>query len=553
MRAAATPSIHYRFYRKEPIMQSTVFGIDLGTACSNASYIDATGNVVTARSSEGANTTPSVVYFTDNGDTTVGEVAKDLALVEPDRTAQLVKPLMGKDEPAIVVDGVAKSPEEVSSYILRKVAQDAVQSSGMDIDGVVVTVPAHFGDVERAATKAAAEIAGLNLINLVQEPVAAAVYYGCTKSDADSVVMVYDLGGGTFDASVIAITRNDEGTDIRVVCADGNHNLGGRLWDDQIVNYLADAFVSQTGYEDEFDPYAQQALRNAAEKAKKHLSSKDEDTVALNIAGLPARISLTRETFDQMTSHLLSQTIEITRSTLDNAASKGCVVEKILLVGGSTRMSQVVEALKANFPDIPLEINDPDEAVSKGAALCALDILAGKGAPGEGGVSEKSVVSQLQLTGNAVPLTIHYATTKSYGVQVLDVKTNRDMVCNLIQKNQQITSDDHTYRVERIFGTNVDNQQTVEVRVFENDEELDLIPIDRDPIKTATFDLNGSSLPKNSPIEVAFCLSEEGLLSVTAMEPQSGRNLEFDVQVSSGLSPEEVERIKNDALTVEVQ
>lgn len=553
MRAAATPSIHYRFYRKEPIMQSTVFGIDLGTACSNASYIDATGNVVTARSSEGANTTPSVVYFTDNGDTTVGEVAKDLALVEPDRTAQLVKPLMGKDEPAIVVDGVAKSPEEVSSYILRKVAQDAVQSSGMDIDGVVVTVPAHFGDVERAATKAAAEIAGLNLINLVQEPVAAAVYYGCTKSDADSVVMVYDLGGGTFDASVIAITRNDEGTDIRVVCADGNHNLGGRLWDDQIVNYLADAFVSQTGYEDEFDPYAQQALRNAAEKAKKHLSSKDEDTVALNIAGLPARISLTRETFDQMTSHLLSQTIEITRSTLDNAASKGCVVEKILLVGGSTRMPQVVEALKANFPDIPLEINDPDEAVSKGAALCALDILAGKGAPGEGGVSEKSVVSQLQLTGNAVPLTIHYATTKSYGVQVLDVKTNRDMVCNLIQKNQQITSDDHTYRVERIFGTNVDNQQTVEVRVFENDEELDLIPIDRDPIKTATFDLNGSSLPKNSPIEVAFCLSEEGLLSVTAMEPQSGRNLEFDVQVSSGLSPEEVERIKNDALTVEVQ
>ena len=423
----------------------------------------------------------------------------------------------------------------------------------MDIDGVVVTVPAHFGDVERAATKAAAEIAGLNLINLVQEPVAAAVYYGCTKSDADSVVMVYDLGGGTFDASVIAITRNDEGTDIRVVCADGNHNLGGRLWDDQIVNYLADAFVSQTGYEDEFDPYAQQALRNAAEKAKKHLSSKDEDTVALNIAGLPARISLTRETFDQMTSHLLSQTIEITRSTLDNAASKGCVVEKILLVGGSTRMPQVVEALKANFPDIPLEINDPDEAVSKGAALCALDILAGKGAPGEGGVSDESVVSQLQLTGNAVPLTIHDATTKSYGVQVLDVKTNRDMVCNLIQKNQQITSDDHTYRVERIFGTNVDNQQTVEVRVFENDEELDLIPIDRDPIKTATFDLNGSSLPKNSPIEVAFCLSEEGLLSVTAMEPQSGRNLEFDVQVSSGLSPEEVERIKNDALTVEVQ
>ena len=160
---------------------------------------------------------------------------------------------------------------------------------------------------------------------------------------------------------------------------------------------------------------------------------------------------------------------------------------------------------------------------------------------------------QLQLTGDATPLTIHYATTKSYGVQVLDVKSNRDMVCNLIQKNQQITSDDHTYRVERIFGTNVDNQQTVEVRVYENDEELDLIPIDRDPIKTATFALDGSKLPKNSPIEVAFCLSEEGLLSVTAVEPCSGRNLEFDVQVSNGLTAEEVERIKSDALTVDVQ
>ena len=501
---------------------SSILGIDLGTAFSNASFIDATGNPVTARSSEGSNTTPSVVYFTENGDTTVGEVAKDLALVEPDRTAQLVKPLMGKDIPAITVDGVDKSPEEVSSYILRKVAQDAVQSSGMEIDGVVVTVPAHFGDVERAATKAAVEIAGLNLINLVQEPVAAAVYYGCARSEEDGVVMVYDLGG--------------------------------RLWDDQIVNYLSDAFVSQTGYDDEFDPYAQQALRNAAERAKMHLSSRDEDTVALNIAGLPARISLTRETFDQMTAHLLSQTIEITRSTLENAASKGYEVQKILLVGGSTRMPQVTEALKANFPDLPLEINDPDEAVSKGAALCALDIMAGKGAPGENGAASKdSVVHQLQLTGDATPLTIHYATTKSYGVQVLDVKSNRDMVCNLIQKNQQITSDDHTYRVERIFGTNVDNQQTVEVRVYENDEELDLIPIDRDPIKTATFALDGSKLPKNSPIEVAFCLSEEGLLSVTAVEPCSGRNLEFDVQVSNGLTAEEVERIKSDALTVDVQ
>ena len=531
-------------------MTSTVFGIDLGTSCSNASCIDPTGNPVTARSAEGANTTPSVVYFADGGEVVVGEVAKDTALVEPERTVQLVKPLMGKTDTAAVIDGVKKSPEEVSSYILRKVAQDAVQSTGMEMDGVVVTVPAHFGDTERSATKAAARIAGLNLIGVVQEPVAAAVYYGCAKSDEDSTVMVYDLGGGTFDVSVISITHTGAGTDIRVVCSDGNHNLGGRLWDEAIANYLADAFQKQTGFEGEFDPYGMQALANAAEKAKKHLTSKEEDTAALNIAGLPARIAITRETFEQLTSHLLAQTIELTRSTLANAATKGFAVDRILLVGGSTRMPQVEAAIKANFPDLPIEINDPDEAVSKGAALCALDILAGKGAPGE--VSKDSVVSQLQLTGGATALTIHYATTKSYGVQVLDVGSNQDMICNLILKNQQISSGDGAVRIQRTFGTNVDRQQTVEVRVFENDEELDLIPIDRDPIKTASFDLGGSCLPKNSPIDVTFSLSEEGLLTVEATEPQSGRNLEFDIRVN-GLSAADVERIRDEALTVEVQ
>ena len=538
-------------------MASTVYGIDLGTCYSNASYVDPTGNVVCARSAEGGTTTPSVVYFTDNGDAVVGEVAKDTALVEPDRTVQFAKALMGKTDVAATIDGAPKSPEEVSSYILRKVAQDAVQGSGMEMDGVVVTVPAYFGDSERTATKAAASIAGLNLVGLVQEPVAAAVYYGCTKSDQDLTALVYDLGGGTFDVSVIDVRHAEAGTDIRVVCSDGNHNLGGRLWDEAIANYLADAFAEQTGYADEYDPYGMQALQSAAERAKKHLTSRDEDTVALNIAGLPARIPLSRETFEQLTAHLLSQTVELTHTTLDNAAAKGYTVDKILLVGGSTRMPQVANALRENFPDLPVEINEPDEAVSKGAALCALDILAGKGAPGEGGggaapVCDDSVVHQLQLTGGATPLTIHYATTKSYGVQVLDVKSNQDMVCNLIMKNQPISSSDREVRVQRTFGTNVDNQETVEVRVFENDEENDLIPIDRDPIKTALFDLGPSNLPKNSPIDVTFRLSEEGLLTVAATEPASGRNLEFDIQVS-GLSADEVEDIRSKALAVDVQ
>ena len=263
-----------------------VIGIDLGTTNSCVAAVEG-GKPVIIPNAEGERTTPSVVAFSKSGERLVGRIAMRQAAMNPDRTIASVKRRMGTDW-HVNIDGKAYNPQELSAMILRKLRTDAEAFLGQSVTDAVITVPAYFNDVQRQATKDAGRIAGLNVLRIINEPTSAALAYGLDNGTPQKV-MVYDLGGGTFDASVISITHGDDGTDIRVVCADGNHNLGGRLWDDQIVNYLSDAFVSQTGYDDEFDPYAQQALRNAAERAKMHLSSRDEDTVALNIAGLPAR------------------------------------------------------------------------------------------------------------------------------------------------------------------------------------------------------------------------------------------------------------------------
>ena len=525
----------------------TVFGIDLGTTYSCISYIDETGNAVVAANLDGERTTPSVVNFGEGDVVTVGQVAKDMAVVEPDRTVQFVKTLMGDTDVAINVDGVDKRPEEVSSYILRKVAEDAAATTGFPVENVVITVPAYFGNDKRAATKAAGEMAGLNVLNIVQEPVAAAVYYGCTKSDKDQTVLVYDLGGGTFDVTVINISSG--GQDIKVVCSDGNHNLGGRLWDQAIVQYLADAFRDETDYDDDYDEFAMQAFQSAAEKAKKQLSQRPEVKVPLNIAGLPAQVRISREEFESLTAHLLDETVSLTSRVIENADSKGYKVEKILLVGGSTFMPQVPYSLKEKFPDLPQEINDPNEAVAKGAALSALsmavEIIEDTGEPSGPRISLPPTVD----IGSVAATNFILATTKSYGIQVM--ADDREMIRNLISKNQEMPQGS-PYVKKATFGTYADGQESIQVSIYENDEEADLIEIEgREPIMSATFDLGGS-FPKDSPIDVTFSLNEDGILDVLAVEPSSGR--EFPMQIeTSCLSKEQIEEIKSTALKMVVE
>lgn len=272
--------------------KTTVIGIDLGTTYSCLSYIDETGNPVVVKNSEGSNTTPSVVHFDpdDPSKYDVGQPAKDNALIDPDYTASFVKRIIGDNPVAITVDGEAYSPEQISAYVLKKLTFDASQNMPMGYDGCVITVPAYFGDAETQATLAAAKIAGLNVYGTVQEPVAAAINYGCDKSDKDEDVIVYDLGGGAFDVSAVSFSHGDGSKNIEVVCNQGDKNLGGGDWDAAIVAYLKDEFCDKTGAdEDVFDEYADQQLQGEAEKLKFALTSKDSANAVLNFTGRPQK------------------------------------------------------------------------------------------------------------------------------------------------------------------------------------------------------------------------------------------------------------------------
>ncbi len=537
--------------------EGTVFGIDLGTTYSCISYIDDTGNAQIAENMEGGRTTPSVVYFASEDEVVVGQSAKDAAVLEPDRTVQFVKQLMGNSKVALEVDGKEKTPEEISSYILKKVAQDAEQSTGYPVKNVVITVPAYFGDAERQATKTAGELAELNVMSIVQEPVAAAVYYGCTRAGSDQTLLVYDLGGGTFDVTVMNVSS--DGTEIQVVCSDGNHNLGGRLWDAQIVSYLADTFREETDYEDDYDEFAMQQFQDAAEKYKQQLTTRPEVRVSLNIAGLGLQTKLTRETFESLTAALLDETIQLTAKTIENARSKGYEVGKILLVGGSTYMPQVQNALENNFPELPRELNEPNEAVSKGAALVArneaIRVITGQASPktrtGEEGTDgtgndNGAPAPVISLPGavdieNIATTTIKLATTKSYGIEV--IANNEEMINNMILKNKPMPSEG-AYTHEQRFGTHAEGQSNVEVRIYENDEESELTGIDgREPIKEASFDLGGP-MPAGSPIDVTFSLDTNGILDIVAVEPTSGRQCPIHIE-TGGLTSEQIEEIKS--------
>lgn len=315
-------------------MAKYIFGIDLGTTYSCIAYVDETGRATVVDNSEGTNTTPSVVNFASPTQVVVGQVAKENAVIDPQNTVALVKTLMGKSNFAINYNGEDLSPEVVSSYILRKVTGDAAKQLGTEVKDVVITCPAYFGTEERNATKNAGIIAGLNVIEIISEPTAAALYYGCTKSQEDKTILVYDLGGGTFDVTVMHIG----GGKIEVVCSDGNHQLGGKDWDTEVMNYLASQFCAETGFDGDFDEYAQQDLRLKAEKAKQQLSSREEVPVMLDAAGLRARISISRATFDEITQALLNESIEKTDAAIAVAKEKGFDIDEILLVGGSTRI-----------------------------------------------------------------------------------------------------------------------------------------------------------------------------------------------------------------------
>lgn len=536
-------------------MAKYVFGIDLGTTYSCIAYVDETGRATVVNNMEGTNTTPSVVNFASPNQVVVGQVAKENAVIDPNNTVSLVKTLMGKSDFAINYNGEDKSPEEVSAYILRKVAEDASKQIDTEIKDVVITCPAYFGTAERTATKNAGIIAGLNVLEIISEPTAAALYYGCAKEQEEKTILVFDLGGGTFDVTIMSISSEK----IEVVCSDGNHELGGKNWDEAIMRYLAEEFISQTGFDGDFDEYAQQDMRLKAERAKQQLSSREEVPVMLDAAGLRARISLSREKFDEITSTLLAEAIDKTDAAIAIAKDKGYSIDEILLVGGSTRMRQVEKALIDKYGMEP-KLLDPDEAVAKGAAIHAVNVYVNNQKslePGDSGATtvtvggttkeinaddykEKLAVEPEMMSIGGKTKKVIVSTTKSFAIEAYENDVLK--CCNMIVKNQAMP--DGSISVSKVFGTREANQQNAEIVVYESDFMEDSFDIDHDLVLgTATLDLPGN-LPERSPIEITFTLNTEGILEVSGVDKTTNREVHATMQSKGIMAEEKVDELK---------
>lgn len=519
-------------------MSKKVFGIDLGTTYSCISYIDESGRPVVIKNMEGSNTTPSVIFFDNEEEKiVVGQVAKDNAALYPDNVVNCIKRSMGQEGYSFYQNGRNISAEELSSYILKKVVTDAEQIINEKIEDVVITCPAYFGINERTATKSAGEIAGLNVLQIVNEPTAAAVCYGSTESTDNKVILVYDLGGGTFDITMISVNNGN----IDVICTDGDHNLGGKNWDDAMMAYVAEEFREKSGISDDIlDNYETiQDLTVKVEQAKKQLTQRAKTVIVVDHEGNRERIEITREKFEELTAPLLERTIELSKNMLEEAAKKGYTsYDEIILVGGSTRMPQVIEKVKREFDKEP-RMFDPDEAVAKGAAIIGsyktIGSTEGTTAPGIlGGKTEAPVINNV--------------VSKSFGVITYSSQEDRESISNIITKNTSIP----TSRTKNYSTIHV-NQESVLIRICENGSSDEDCAIENGKeIGTATLMLP-AGLPAGAPLEITFKINEDGILEMTANEKTENRTVSASIKVTTGLSESELGEAKKhvDGITIE--
>ena len=534
---------------------NSVYGIDLGTTYSCIAHIDEHGKPTVIKNIEGENITPSVVFF-DDDQRVVGKEAKNVAKMYPDRVVDMVKRQIGSESYCFDYGDEKYRAEEISAFILRKLVGDAESALGEKITDVVITCPAYFGINEREATARAGELAGLNVRSIINEPTAAAIAYGAHQ-EGDKTVLVYDLGGGTFDVTLIEISQGE----IRVIATGGDHKLGGRDWDDIIINYLAEAWKSQTGSDQDplEDPETLQDLVDRAEVAKKSLSARTETKVLITHAGQSKAVALTREKFDEVTAGKLESTIAYTRDVINQAARKGCSkFDQILLVGGSTRMPQVAARLLAEFGIEPRQV-DPDELVAKGAALYGQKLAIDEeikirieswGYGGQDAVPaaqlERAREEVAENMGLALPgvrrlsqMVITNVTSRSFGVEALARGSDRKLVRNLILVNDTVPAENR-----QRFGIKEAGQETVEVRIMENlSPEAESTPEESSEIGVAVLELS-PGLPEDAPVEINFCLDNQGRLLATAVDPSSGKTVTADIQTTRVISREELEQAK---------
>ena len=491
---------------------SKIIGIDLGTTNSCVAVYEA-GEPVVIPNAEGNRTTPSVVAFSKTGERMVGQVAKRQAITNPDRTIISIKREMGTNY-KVGIDGKNYTPQEISAMVLQKLKSDAEAYLGTKVDKAVITVPAYFSDSQRQATKDAGKIAGLEVMRIINEPTAAALAYGLDK-DIDQKILIYDLGGGTFDVSILDIS---EGV-FEVLASAGDARLGGDDFDEKVMNWIADTFKAESGIDLRNDKMAMQRLKEAAEKAKIELSATMSTNINLPFITADATgpkhfdATLTRAKFDELTRDLVERTMGPVKRTLSDAGLSVSQIDNVLLVGGSTRIPAVADAVKNFIGKEPFKGINPDECVAVGAAI-------------QGGVLSKEIGGGQVLLLDVTPLSLGIETLGGVFTKIIDRNTTIP-----VKKSQ-------------VFSTAADNQPSVEIHVLQGEREMAA-----NNTTLGRFSLDGlAPAPRGVPqIEVTFDIDANGIVNVTATDKGTGKEQHVTIQSSTNMSKEAIDNAIRDA------